>query len=38
MSSGKAKKWCLISFITGVIINLIFILGSIAGIAETYQY
>ena len=37
ISSGKAKKWCWISFITGVIINAIFILGSIAGIAETYQ-
>ncbi len=38
ISSGKAKKWCWISFITGLIVNLIFILGSLAGIAEKYQY
>ena len=38
LASGKAKKWCWISFITGIIINLIFIMGSIAGIGEAYQY
>ena len=38
ISSGNAKKWCWISFITGLIVNLIFILGSLAGIAKEYQY